>query len=336
MSKPLAVLELLYDILAIHNPVLKQKIDLACRENAWFTTKHYLEAVQNIRSQLLDPSVIRSFAETYTPVLHPKRVGLVLAGNIPLVGMHDIICVILSGHHLRIKLSDKDSAVYRYLFEEMYRVFPDTKIQYQIVEKLHDFDAVIATGSNNSSRYFEYYFGKYPHIIRKNRSSVAILTGEESDHDIEHLGSDIHTYFGLGCRNVSKIFVPRSYQFEPFLNIQKQFSWVIDHPKYKNNYDFNLSVLIINNQYYMSTGHLLLVEDQKVASRIAMLHYEYYDSLEDLHDQLKEQSDELQCIVTNHSGMELDRLVAFGETQRPGLSDFADGVNTMEFLLKAL
>ena len=186
-------------------------------------------------------------------------------------------------------------------------------------------DAYIATGSNNSSRYFEQYFGKYPHIIRKNRSSAAILTGKESAVELQKLSDDIHLYFGLGCRNVTKIFVPEGYDFVPLLAAFDTYKYFEDHHKYKNNYDYQLSILLLNNQFYMTNGSTLLTKNSSMFSPISQLYYETYSSSNEVESTLKN-NPELQCLVGTH-------YIPFGQAQAPGLFDYADGVDTVQFLL---
>jgi hypothetical protein len=195
-----------------------------------------------------------------------------------------------------------------------------------IADQLKGCDAYIATGSNNSSRYFEYYFSKYPHIIRRNRTSAAVLTGNETVADLEALADDVYLYFGLGCRNVTKLFVPKNYDFLPLLEAFKKYTWLADNSKYKNNYDYQLAIMIINKLYYMTNGSLLLQEHTALFSPISQLHYEYYSDLNNAYAQLNNNQD-VQCVVG-------DRGIAFGKAQRPALTDYADKADTLQFLLE--
>ena len=331
MNKALAYLEFIHFLLDPESSELKQQVERACAQNPWFTSADYLVAINNIRNNLLDKSELKELQANYPTVQKASRIGLVLAGNIPLVGMHDVVCSILSGNHLVVKLSEKDSSVFNYLFGQLHQQFPETQSMFRLVDRLSDFDAVIATGSNNSSRYFEYYFGKYPHIIRKNRNAVAILTGNETSEDLSALGRDVYQYYGLGCRNVSKLYVPKDYDFVPLLEQLRAHGRVIDHPKYKNNYDYNLALTILNKQAYMTNESLIFLEDEQIASRIATIHYATYDDLNMLKRHLLERKDNIQCVVSKSSVPPFDHI-AFGHAQMPGLLDYADGVDTMQFL----
>jgi len=247
-----------------------------------------------------------------------------MAGNIPLVGFHDLLCTFITGHYAVIKPSSKDEVLITFLIKKMKEWKEDAAPYFTIADRLKDCDAYIATGSNNSSGYFEYYFSKYPHIIRRNRTSVAILTGEESDDELEALADDVYLYFGLGCRNVTKIYVPKDYNFERLLTIFKKYNYLSNHNKYKNNYDYNLAIHLLNNTYYMSNESLLLIEETSPFSRISQLHYEYYDDIESVKNSLANDNS-IQCVV---GGKE----IFFGKAQQPGICNFADGVDTIGFL----
>jgi hypothetical protein len=247
-----------------------------------------------------------------------------MAGNIPLVGFHDLLCTFITGHYAVIKPSSKDEPLISFLTTKMVELNSASSSYFTIASMLKNCDAYIATGSNNSSTYFEYYFAKYPHIIRKNRTSVAVLTGEESADELDALADDVYQYFGLGCRNVTKIMVPRDYNFEPFVNSLKKYNYLFDYQKYKNNYDYNLAIHLLNNKYYMSSGSILLVEDPSPFSPIAQLHYEYYDDINEVKKTLKG-NDAIQCVVGKEG-------LPFGAAQKPGVCDFADGVDTIQFL----
>jgi len=262
--------------------------------------------------------------------LKMRSIGLILAGNIPIVGFHDILCVLASGHKALIKLSSHDQKFIPYLLNKLIEIEPGFELQISYIDRLKDFDAVIATGSNNTSRYFDYYFSKVPHIIRKNRNSVAILNGEESKEDLEALGHDIFDYFGLGCRNVSKLYVPKDYDFKEFFESIEEFKSVADHHKYNNNYDYNKSIFLVNLDKHFDNGFLLLKEDSRFVSPLAVLYYKEYQTIEQLGSELIKNEDLIQCIVSN-SKLPLS-TVAFGQSQCPGLMDYADGVDTMKFL----
>ncbi len=306
--------------------------------NSWFTIDNQSQAISEIAMHFLNKEKLENWVKIYdylqTPSekRQPKTVGLVMAGNIPLVGFHDILCVFVSGNKAKIKISDKDPFLLPYLFQILKDIDPRTADFLQITEGfLKDFDAVIATGSNNSARYFEAYFGKYPHIIRKNRNAVAILRGSETAEDLELLGKDVFTYFGLGCRNVSKIYVPNGYNFHPLLTAFHEFREIVQHDKYKNNFDYNFTLLILNKIKHEANGCILMRESTDLASPIAGLYFEYYDDLTDLKINLWQRRDEIQLIVAKEEVEGLPTFY-FGEAQKPSLTDYADGVDTMSFL----
>jgi hypothetical protein len=296
-------------------------------ENNWFIPDFIQLAVSKIVNNFLQPAALLQFAQQYgvpDERTEPKKVGLVLAGNIPLVGFHDVLCTFLSGHYALIKPSAKDDTLIRHLVEKLIGWNSAAEPYLQFQPLLKGCDAYIATGGNNTGRYFEYYFQNYPSIIRRNRTSVAVLTGQESSAELENLSDDIHLYFGLGCRNVTQLYVPRGYDFIPLLAAFDKYSQFINHHKYKNNYDYNLAMHILNNRYYMTNGSTLLVEDVSPFSPISQVHFQYYDALQDVQQNLQKQ-EALQCIV----GKEFTPL---GQAQNPRLADFADGVDTMQFL----
>ncbi len=259
------------------------------------------------------------------------KTGLILAGNIPLVGFHDILCVLASGHIALIKLSSQDKLLIPYILRKLLEIEPGFNGRIEYIERLTGFDAVIATGSNNTSRYFDYYFGHVPHIIRKNRNSIAILTGEETSEQLKALGHDIFDYYGLGCRNVSKLYVPEGYNFNSFFEAIEEFKGIADHHKYNNNYDYNKSIFLVNLDKHLDNGFLLLKQDERLASPLAVLYYEEYAELASIKQKLDENLDHIQCIVANKrlAGM---NVINFGQTQQPKLWDYADGVDTMKFL----
>ena len=299
----------------------------ATRQNGWFTQEFIEVAVQNIISQYLQEEKLQAWATYYhlDNNIGGKNIGVVMAGNIPLVGFHDFLSVFLSGHRQRIKLSAKDDVLLKHLVEKMEAWDGEINKRVQFAEMLKGCDAYIATGSNNSARYFEQYFGKFPHIIRKNKTSVALLTGSETKEDLESLSDDVHLYFGLGCRNVTKIFVPANYDFIPMLRAFDKYNYFKDHNKFRNNYDYQLSMALLNKVLYMANDCTLLIESEAVFSPISQLHYQpladgFLPTDHLLH------SPDIQCIIGNN-------YLPFGQAQRPGLFDYADGVDTMQFLL---
>lgn len=301
--------------------------------NQWFTLENQNLAIKAIAEQFLQRTYLQEWVDNYSGIEpeSPKKVGLVLAGNIPMVGFHDVLSVFMAGHQACVKLSSKDAFIMPYLFKLLgewdERAIPYFKVQ----QKLEGFEAVIATGSNNSSRYFEAYFGKYPHIIRKNRNAVAVLTGEEDQDELHRLGKDVFRYFGLGCRNVAKLYVPENYDFDPLLTALHEYRSVVLHTKYKNNFDYNYAMLMLNKEPFKANGCILLREDQETTSRIANLNYEYYKALEQVPSMLNEKEEQIQCVVAKDGVLETPTL-PFGTAQNPGLMDYADGVDTMEFL----
>jgi hypothetical protein len=261
----------------------------------------------------------------------PKTVALILAGNIPLVGFHDFVSVIISGNKALVKLSSNDQKLLPLLSKYLIAIDERLKNYIEFTEgKLENFDAVIATGSNNTARYFEYYFKDKPSIIRKNRNSVAVLSGKETREELELLGEDIFRYFGLGCRNVSKLFVPVGYDFDPFFNAIYNQKCVIEYEKYANNYDYNKAVFLMSLYKILDNGFLTIKEDESYSSPISSVFYEYYESIDSVKNKLQLDSEKIQCIVSN--GL-IENSIPFGKTQQPELWDYADGVDTLEFLL---
>lgn len=310
---------------------LMRLIHSAGQFNAWFTPESTAHAVKAIAEMLNRPDLEKWIGDKERSEQNkPYSIGLILAGNIPLVGFHDILCVLATGNKALIKLSSQDKKLIPYILQKLADIEPSFKSQIEYIDRLIDFDAVIATGSNNTSRYFDYYFSKVPHVIRRNRNSVAILNGKESDVELTKLGHDIFDYFGLGCRNVSKIYVPKGYDFKEFFEGIENFKPIIDHHKYNNNYDYNKSIFLVNLDKHLDNGFLLLKEDERLASPLAVLYYQEYDDVRMLEQELIEKAAEIQCVV---SGKKLEvETVSFGESQKPRLWDYADGVDTVAFL----
>lgn len=306
----------------------------ASLHNPWFTIENQKIAITTITDYFLDKEKLRKWILDY-PFLsqadNPKRVGLILAGNIPLVGFHDFLCVLISGNIACIKCSDKDPFLLPLMAKLLIGLEPEFESFIHFIERLEAYDAVIATGSNNSSRYFEHYFASKPHIIRKNRQAVAILTGNESSQDLINLGGDIFTYFGLGCRNVAKIYVPENYDFTPLLDALHSFNEIIKHNSYKNNFDYQSAIWLLNKVPHFMTGSVLVAEEKSISSKIATLHYEYYQGYAELKDELMNHFDQIQCIVSNNPIDGLS-LVPFGQAQTPSLAEYADGIDTLSFL----
>jgi len=305
-------------------------------ENPWFTWNFQ---ILNLRSwsEVLTEEKIAAWLEKYPELekqkQRPKKVGLILAGNIPLVGLHDILCVLVSGNIAVTKLSSKDKVVYPVIRNILSR-FDDTINERWVIledEYLTNIDAVIATGSDNSSRYFEYYFGKYPNIIRKNRNSIAILSGSEKDRELKALADDIFLYFGLGCRNVSKLFVPENFKPDDFYRNIEHYAYLYNHNKYANNYDYQKAILMVNRIPIYDNGFLILKNDQSLSSPVGTIHFEYYRSKSELKSRLEMEKDKIQCIVGHDD--DFSKMVGFGKTQFPELDDFADDIDTLKFLV---
>lgn len=308
-------------------------------ENKWFTTDHTKQALQAIATQMLDKTKLTKWAAHYQV---PKKgmptqvVGVIMAGNIPLVGFSDWLAVFVSGQRASVKLSSKDSVLLPWLVRQMGEWAPQSRAYTHFLgehEPLSDFDSVIATGSNNTSRYFEQYFGKYPHLIRHNRVSVAVLTGKETSDELRALSVDIHQYFGLGCRNVAKLYVPKNIDLEALTIGLDHYEHFQHHDKYRNNYDYNTTLYIMNKMPYYSNPSLILREDKALNSRISCVHYEYYTSLKELNTTLLAQREDIQCVATHAKLSSELPLVAFGQTQQPSLMDYPDGVDVMGFIL---
>lgn len=296
--------------------------------NHWFTFLFSNLAAKTIATEFLQQHKLEQWIEHYhiDDTIQPKTVGIIMAGNIPLVGFHDFLCVFISGHKQVCKLSSKDDILLKHLVEKMIEWNPAVADNVQFNSMLKDCDAYIATGSNNSARYFDYYFGRYPSVIRRNRTSVAILTGMETAAELSLLADDIMIYFGLGCRNVTQVYTPKDYDFVPLLTALKKYSWFFTHHKYRNNYDYQLAIYLMNNKYYMTNDCIVLVENSNPFSPIGTLHYSFYENADEVYTQLQN-SKEVQAIV----GV---KGLAFGQAQQPSLMDYADGVDVMEFLLR--
>jgi hypothetical protein len=308
-------------------------IERAVESNGWFTKSNVIHAV-SAWANCLNENDINSWLSKHNleSNKNPKTIGMIAAGNIPLVGFHDVLSVLISGHKLQLKLSKKDHALMFFLLKLLQIIEPEFKNRIEITEgKLNNYDAVIATGSGNTARYFEYYFGKKPNIIRKNRNSVAIITGNETPNELEAMGEDVFRYYGLGCRNVSKIYIPEGYNLEPvFLGLFGHKD-IIDHKKYENNYDYNKAVFMMSQFKLRDNGFIILKEDSSFSSPIGALFYETYTDIENLKEILKQEEANLQCIVAS-KGL-IDQAIPFGKTQEPALWDYADGVDTVAFLL---
>ena len=298
--------------------------------NPWFTPENVRMAIRATADELTSGNLAK-WCSSY-PALKtgsdPENIGIIMAGNIPLAGFHDFLCVLISGNRVIAKTSPKDPDLIVLVSAILCSANPEFKKLITITDRtLSGFDAVIATGTDNSSRYFEYYFGKYPNIIRKNRNSIAIIDGSETDAELYDLGTDVFSYFGLGCRSVSKLYLPEGYDLSKITGNWDRFSGLISHKKYANNYDYSKAVFIVNKEKFTDTGYLLLKEEKSLSSPVAVLYYEYYGSPNEVSERTGILKDKIQCI-TGHN------FVPFGKAQLPSLWDYADGIDTLEFLLK--
>ena len=307
---------------------LDQLIDTALIYNGWFIKDFVKEALINI-SAMLDEKSIADFSKNIPEPKQQKTVAIIMAGNIPMVGFHDLLCVLLSGHKALLKLSTDDNVLMPFFIKLLTHYEPaiGENIKFSAA-KLTGFDAVIATGSNNTATHFQYYFGKYPNIIRKNRTSVAVITGKESTEDLKNLGRDIFLYFGLGCRNVSKLLVPKGFVFDPVFEAVFDYKFAVDNKKYGNNYDYNRAIYLLNLDKFLDNNFLMIKEDKGLFSPVSVVYYQEFESDKDIKHYLEENKENLQCIVGNGAG-----FVPFGYSQQPVITEYADGVNTLDFLV---
>ncbi len=297
-------------------------------DNPWFTLESQKFALKQW-ADLLTENSLSAWIAHYSIAKTPKNVGLILAGNIPLVGFHDVLAVLLSGHHASIKLSSKDKVMLPYLLEK-WQAFSGEILNYELVEKLQNYDAIIATGSNNTARYLEYYFKDTLNIIRKNRTSVAVLTGEESSEELKLLAEDIFRYYGLGCRNVTRLFLPQGFVLDRLFESFTDFSEIINHHKYANNYEYNRAVYLLNQQIFWDNNFVILKEDENLFSPLSVLNFTYYTDLAEVKTYLSEHAESIQVVVADKK-LGLDG-VSFGDAQKPDLLTYADHIDTMKFL----
>lgn len=302
-------------------------------ENPWFTDEFMDLAISNIANHMLSERSLRQWTEEYDiKDAGFKKVGIVMAGNIPLVGFHDMLAVYVSGHHSVIKLSSKDEVLMNWVLTTLEEINSKNAEYFTVVDRLKDYDAVIATGSDNSALYFEQYFGHVPHIIRKNRNGIAVIHGDETRDDFINLGKDIFTYFGLGCRNVSKLYVPEGYEFDSFLEAtHDEYKALIHHHKYKNNFDYNMAIFMLNKDEFYNNGPLILRKNDSFFSRISSVNYERYEHIDLIEKHLDDEAEKIQCIISTKPIGQL-KTYRPGMAQCPHLNDYADGVNTLSFL----
>lgn len=304
--------------------------ELCALANPWFTTENTDRALRGI-AQFLSEESLTAWTNGYNlNVASSKKIGVAMAGNIPLVGFHDLLCVVIAGHTLVAKLSSQDTVLMNFMIEQIKRIDARFMDKIFLEERLKNIDALIATGSDNTSRYFEYYFRNIPHIIRKNRTSCAVIVGEEPSAEISKLGIDIFSYFGMGCRNVSKLFIPEGFNLSSLLTCWEIHKDMVNHHKYANNYDYQKCLLLMNQIPFYDAGHALLVENVNLVSPISVIYYEYYDSLEELKTTLELQKDKIQCIASAQGWY--PNSIPFGQAQFPAVSEFADNIDTLKFL----
>lgn len=307
-------------------------IQAAHRENGWFTP-HNVRRALTAWAQNLSPENLDRWLTDYPlsdDIQQPKKVGLVLAGNIPMVGFHDIVSTLISGHHAVIKLSSSDAQLIPEAVRTLIKFNPDFAQRISLVNRLENIEAVIATGSNNSSRYFEHYFSRYPHIIRKNRNALAVVGENASDEQLTALGDDVFAYFGMGCRNVTKLMIPKSFNIDRFFEAIYPFHKIVEHNKYANNYDYHKALYLLNSEDLLDNGFLLLRKHPQLQSPLGTLHYERYESTQEVEQFIAEHEPDIQCVVS--AGANMANGVAPGQSQQPQLWDYADGVDTLRFL----
>lgn len=314
------------------DPELEDLLRRAEIQNGWFTPEQVLHALKAWGEQLTEENLNQWLSNYDLNTEEPKTVAVIAAGNIPLVGLHDALSVLISGHKLQLKLSSNDQLLLPFLLNLLTDLEPEWKAYIDIVKgTVKDYDAVIATGSDNTARYFEHYFKGKPHIIRKNRNSVGVLSGEESQEELEGLADDIFRYYGLGCRSVSKLYVPEGYVFDKIFKAVFPWKRLLEHKKYENNYDYNKAVFLMSQFDFLENGFFMIMKDQRMASPIASVFYETYSDVNELKEKLNSLKDQIQCVV---SGLDMENSLAFGTSQNPELWDYADGVDTLDFLLK--
>jgi hypothetical protein len=322
-------LELAFNLRRKGPDLLDKLFEDAIYQNPWFTKENIKLAYDGLLAYL-DEKKLTDWLNNYDlKDTQPKTVGVVMAGNIPLVGIHDLLCVLLSGHYVKAKLSSQDEVLMKFVINELIGVEPEFAPRIILADRLRNIEAVIATGSDNTARYFNYYFSGIPHIIRKNRTSVAILNGRESEEDLMQLGKDIFSYFGLGCRNVSKILLPVGHDVISLFPHWESFKYIGDHHKYHNNYHYQKSIMLVNLSPHYDNGFVLLIKNENLVSPIGTIYYDHYQNINNVYDYLASQKEKIQCIVT---GEEIPGKIKFGKAQMPNINDFADNIDTMEFL----
>lgn len=310
--------------------ILNEVIERASFKNPWFVSENVRLSIDGL-IHYLEENKFRAWLEKYDlSQVSSKKIGVVMAGNIPMVGIHDLICVLISGHKLLAKLSSQDDVLIPFIVDELIKIEPEFRYYIEFVDLLKGMDAVIATGSDNTARYFDYYFSKYPNIIRKNRTSIAVLNGDENPDELKDLGQDLFSYFGLGCRNVSKLFLPKGYDIKLLIPHLEHYAHLSDHNKYSNNYFYHKSIFLVNQTEHLDNGFVLFQQNKNIVSPISVIFYDFYDDLKSLQTQLLPIQDKIQCIVS--SMIFTENHVEFGKAQMPEIWDYADNIDTMNFL----
>ena len=334
LERRIKALNHLGQLLVKQNGVPENIVAKAKAQNPWFTVENVQKATLEIANNFLQENKLKQWLSAYKipSETNVKKIGLLLAGNIPLVGFHDVLCTIITGHTALIKASDRDKVLIEYLLSELVAYEAEFTESFQFVERLQYYDAVIATGSDSSGRYFKKYFGKVPHIIRMNRNGVSVIYNDTSDEALEDLGKDLFGYFGLGCRNVSKLYLEKDFDVQRIFKAIEKHRDIIHHNKYKNNYDYNFAMYLLNKEDFLTNDFIVIREHKSIASRIAALHYSYFDDTESLNSELAEHKEDIQCVITDRD-LEGFKVFGYGMAQQPALDDYADGVDTLEFLL---
>ena len=318
---------------------LENMIARAASANPWFTEEYCRMAITAVTDKMLSREKLEQWLSRYEisdDESAVKTVGIIMAGNLPLVGFHDFLCVYVAGYNVKVKLSGKDDVFFKYIYQKLMSIDPSLAAKSEIIERLDGFDAVIATGSNNSNRYFEYYFRNHPSILRKNRNSIAVLSGNETDEELYGLTDDIFMYFGFGCRNVSKLYVPEGYDITRLFPYFEKYKWMHSHTKYMNNYDYNRTLLLMNRTEHLANEVIMIQENPAISSPVSVLYYEFYENADSLRDIVKLNLDNIQCVVASSSVgflSDLTDIVKIGHTQQPELWDYADNVDTLQFLI---
>ena len=334
LEERLQALGQLGSLLVSQGGVPESIVNKAKAHNPWFTEENVQKATLEVANAYLNNNELSKWLSDYSLNQDEAslKIGLLLAGNIPLVGFHDMLCTFVSGHLSLIKASDRDKVLLDYLLSELVNIDSDCSKYFEFVTRLSNYDAVIATGSDSSGRYFKKYFGKVPHIIRMNRNGISVIYNDTPDEALVELGKDLFGYFGLGCRNVSKLYLEDGFDIQRIFKAIERHRDIIHHNKYKNNYDYNFAMYLLNKEDFLTNDFIVLRKDKAIASRIAALHYSYFDSYETLNSELGENKDKIQCIISDRP-IDNFKVFDFGKAQQPSLTDYSDGIDTLEFLL---